>query len=330
MGKNLDIFLLKHRIFMLKYFYQEKGDLNRVKSKYEKRFRRKSPKFSDEALDEIVNLFENTGSVFSQERSEESEDYSQFEEVFVSDEVIPETVGELKDCIPILLKSEIQEDEVDCLSDDFPSEELEYLDESLSESGRMLETNVEGKDVHACDLCGKGFTEIQSFLKHKITHTCNLRRPPEVDETARMAMKKRFYEKLQKSRRDLSVNNKHLSKEKYKSLIDEVLQVQTLPKTGRRSWLLRRFSIQIKEERKKLIIPVKDTDTSIRYYIADDELFEALWKAHIAIGHGGRDRMIKELSTNYANITRPDIELFLRLCDYCQKVNKGKKRKREL
>ena len=40
-------------------------------------------------------------------------------------------------------------------------------------------------------------------------------------------------------------------------------------------------------------------------------------KAHKETGHGGRDRMIKQLNNGYANISRDAIELFLSLCENC-------------
>ncbi|XP_037781890.1 KRAB-A domain-containing protein 2-like [Penaeus monodon] len=44
--------------------------------------------------------------------------------------------------------------------------------------------------------------------------------------------------------------------------------------------------------------------------------------AHVATGHGGRDRMIKELQQKYASITTKALELFKSLCEECQKKRK--------
>ncbi|XP_078509625.1 KRAB-A domain-containing protein 2-like [Lissotriton helveticus] len=62
------------------------------------------------------------------------------------------------------------------------------------------------------------------------------------------------------------------------------------------------------------------------FYVGDSELFDVLHKAHLAIGHGGRDRMLKELSPKYKNITRHDIELYIHLCEPCHKKQKGVKK----
>ena len=52
------------------------------------------------------------------------------------------------------------------------------------------------------------------------------------------------------------------------------------------------------------------------------ELFDVLQEAHLAIGHGGRDRMLKELSIKYRNITRHDVEQYRHLSEPCQKNQK--------
>ncbi|KAK6174222.1 hypothetical protein SNE40_017541 [Patella caerulea] len=38
--------------------------------------------------------------------------------------------------------------------------------------------------------------------------------------------------------------------------------------------------------------------------------FDIIQKAHIATGHGGRDKMMKELSKKYANITQEAVTIF--------------------
>jgi hypothetical protein len=41
-------------------------------------------------------------------------------------------------------------------------------------------------------------------------------------------------------------------------------------------------------------------------------------RAHINTGHGGRDKMMKELNKKYANITRDVINLYKEMCEECQ------------
>lgn len=47
-------------------------------------------------------------------------------------------------------------------------------------------------------------------------------------------------------------------------------------------------------------------------------MFNVLDSTHKAIGHGGRDKMNKELSKKYKNITQQVINLYLSLCKTCQ------------
>ena len=55
------------------------------------------------------------------------------------------------------------------------------------------------------------------------------------------------------------------------------------------------------------------------YYVTVEEMFDILKISHITTGHGGRDRMLKEVKKKYANISVQIIELFKSLCIQCQK-----------
>ena len=58
------------------------------------------------------------------------------------------------------------------------------------------------------------------------------------------------------------------------------------------------------------------------YYVSLEDTFDVIKRAHIATGHGGRDRMIKELQRKYVNITTKSLELYKSLCEECQKKRK--------
>jgi hypothetical protein len=53
-----------------------------------------------------------------------------------------------------------------------------------------------------------------------------------------------------------------------------------------------------------------------------DDMYDTIKRSHISTGHGGRDKMSKELSTRYANVTREAVELFKTLCVECLKKRK--------
>ena len=61
------------------------------------------------------------------------------------------------------------------------------------------------------------------------------------------------------------------------------------------------------------------------YYAYIENMYDIIHRAHIATGHGGRDRMLKHLGPKYANITRDTIELFKSYCKPCQEKVKRPK-----
>ena len=47
----------------------------------------------------------------------------------------------------------------------------------------------------------------------------------------------------------------------------------------------------------------------LRTITYSEDTYEVIKRVHIATGHGGRDRVLKELGTKYANITTWAIEI---------------------
>jgi hypothetical protein len=77
---------------------------------------------------------------------------------------------------------------------------------------------------------------------------------------------------------------------------------------------LKRYDILNIGGKEKLTVPLSAEKTEILYYVTFDELFNVMHEAHIAVGHGGRTRMIKELNRKYKNVTVESIVTYLRLC----------------
>ena len=75
-------------------------------------------------------------------------------------------------------------------------------------------------------------------------------------------------------------------------------------------------------------MPLSAEKTEILYYVTFDELFNVIHEAQIAVGHGGRIRMIKELNHKYKNVTVESNVTYLRQCEPCQKKQKTLKKKR--
>jgi hypothetical protein len=82
---------------------------------------------------------------------------------------------------------------------------------------------------------------------------------------------------------------------------------------------LKRCDILNRGGEEKLTVPLSAEKTEILYYVTFDELFNVIHEAHIAVRHGGRTRMIKELNRKYKNVTVESIVTYLRLCEPYQK-----------
>lgn len=138
-------------------------------------------------------------------------------------------------------------------------------------------------------------------------------------------MQKRFESLL--NMRERKENSATLTRDKLLNLIAEVKKAKTVPKKIPRDyWLLRHYDVLSVQGVEKLIVPVTDVKPNVISYCSSDMLFAILYETHRSIGHGGRDRMIKELNRRYKNITQNDIKLFLSVCESCQgKKNLGKK-----
>ena len=53
-------------------------------------------------------------------------------------------------------------------------------------------------------------------------------------------------------------------------------------------------------------------------------MYSIVLRAHLNTGHGGRDKMLKEVNKKYANVTRDVLNLFKEMCEECQLKKKKK------
>ena len=115
-----------------------------------------------------------------------------------------------------------------------------------------------------------------------------------------------------------------IPKDVYYNIIEEIKAASESSKTKSRHeyYLLNRYEILECGDVQKLIKKRQTSDELPIYYACIEDTFDIIKKAHVATGHGGRDRMMKELSLKYANILRDDVELFKSLCQEYQKKRK--------
>ncbi|XP_055947020.1 KRAB-A domain-containing protein 2-like [Argiope bruennichi] len=142
------------------------------------------------------------------------------------------------------------------------------------------------------------------------------------DNEKKAAMKEKFESLLNK--RDVKENSSSLTREKLLSLIADVKKSKTSDKKVPRDyWLLQHYDVLEVQGVEKLIVPVTNATSDVMFYCSSDSLFDILHETHLSIGHGGRDRMIKELNLRYKNITQNDIKVFLNFCESCQQKRKA-------
>ena len=55
----------------------------------------------------------------------------------------------------------------------------------------------------------------------------------------------------------------------------------------------------------------------IKYYACIEEMFHIIQSAHVKVGHGGIHKTTKEVISNYANVTRDAISVFLSNYEPC-------------
>lgn len=120
-------------------------------------------------------------------------------------------------------------------------------------------------------------------------------------------------------------NSAYISSTEYLQYIDAVQEAKTkktgLSKLQRRR--IKRFDVFSVAGVEKLIVPLKEGETCIIYYICNEEMFDILYETHVSIGHGGKNRMLAELKKKYKNATEEAILLFLKQCVACQKKQKS-------
>lgn len=129
-------------------------------------------------------------------------------------------------------------------------------------------------------------------------------------------------QKLEDSKKETHYNV--LTTDKYSELIFEVEEAEGAEKkTPLQQRRLQRFGVLNIGNVKKL---VSRSEGTVKHYVTVDELYDVIDAAHVAVGHGGRDRLLAETSKKYANVTKQMILLYLSMCETCQEKRTKKKR----
>jgi hypothetical protein len=117
-----------------------------------------------------------------------------------------------------------------------------------------------------------------------------------------------------------------MDNEDYKRIIDETKSAKLkVKKSGADYNRIRRFDILTVGDNEKLVVPLNESN-DILYYLTIEEMYDIIDSVHKSIGHGGMNKMYKELSKKYKNITQEVVKLFVDSCKTCQ-LKKPKKKK---
>ncbi|XP_076049296.1 KRAB-A domain-containing protein 2-like [Oratosquilla oratoria] len=113
-----------------------------------------------------------------------------------------------------------------------------------------------------------------------------------------------------------------LPKEQYNKIIAELTATDTsAKKTPHEYYLLKKYEVLKCGEVLKLIRR-RNTNEEPIYFAKLEDTYDIIKHAHIATGHGGRNKMVKELTKKYANITHDTISIYKSLCIECQRKRK--------
>ena len=101
--------------------------------------------------------------------------------------------------------------------------------------------------------------------------------------------KEKFYEIFEKRMERKGADNKLFTKKRYEQLVSDINDIKNgrRKKEARDYSLSKRYDVMQISNIDKLIYPVVEGNTTIRYYVTKEEIFDILNEAHIDTGHGG-------------------------------------------
>nr|XP_022909346.1 KRAB-A domain-containing protein 2-like [Onthophagus taurus] len=141
-------------------------------------------------------------------------------------------------------------------------------------------------------------------------------------------MKTRFNQEIYKIKMKKGKNHQLFSRDEYFSFLTKVKvsKNKISHKSPEDYQKLSRYDTVEMGNVQKLIVPVKNEKDQIIYYTYLEEIFDIIHETHISTGHGGRNRMMKELKSKYNNITIEIVVVYLNMCEPCQKKMSIKKK----
>ena len=113
-----------------------------------------------------------------------------------------------------------------------------------------------------------------------------------------------------------------LPKEQYNDIIRELTAIDmSTKKSPHEYYLLKKYEV-LKCGHVLKLIRRRNANEDPIYFVTLEETYDIIKHAHIATGHGGRDKMVKELSKTFAYITHDAISFYKSMCIECQRKGK--------
>ena len=139
--------------------------------------------------------------------------------------------------------------------------------------------------------------------------------------TFEMEFREKLYEKY------LECQKYFIPKEVYYKTIEDLKTVAKVStkKSRHQYYILKKYEVLTCGDVEKLIKKRMSPEDRPVYYVTIEDTYDIISKAHIATGHGGRDRMLKHLNQKYANVTTDAVEIFKSYCHVCQEKRKRPK-----
>ena len=109
-------------------------------------------------------------------------------------------------------------------------------------------------------------------------------------------MKRKFYKQLDVKIENKKSNNPFLNREKHELLIQEICQLKLGDriKEPKDYQLLKWYDVVQIGNTVKVIYPIAEGSSSRKYNAQKEDISDVIHDAHLAIGHGGRNRVIRE------------------------------------
>ena len=143
-----------------------------------------------------------------------------------------------------------------------------------------------------------------------------------------MKLKNDFINKILGMKNE-SLNNPIFTLERYNQTI-ELINNAKLKSYSRRNdqeiSLLKTYDVLNLGNQDKLVKKIQESDdTSIKYYVPINEVYDVIRIAHSNIGHRGIKYTLKEIKKKCMNVTEKQVKLFISECNEC-KIKRAKPR----